>query len=239
MAVSFLPCGDTGLTVQFGFEIDRQLSQQIMALRLVIDDAEIEGVVETVPTYRSLLVHYDPLLTTQAELIAQVEPLVGRLDAIADTRAHEWELPICFEADLAPDLDNVAAFAGQSREEVMATLTSIEHFVYMLGFAPGLPYMGDLPEVLNIPRKKVPVKKVAKGSVMVATGLTLIYPTDNPTGWHVVGRCPVPVFDLRREAPVLVAPGDRVRFKAIEMAQFREIEDQVADGRYDISEAMA
>lgn len=108
MAVEFLPCGDCGLTVQFGFEIERDLAQQIMALRAAIDDHKITGVVETVPTYRSLLVHYDPLQTSQSDLIDNLKPIVGSLQQAQSAPSTRWILPICMEADHAPDLGNVA-----------------------------------------------------------------------------------------------------------------------------------
>ena len=236
MAVEFLPSGDAGLTVQFGHDIDRKLSRQIMALRGAVDDAALPGVIESVPTYRSLLIHYDPLLTCQTDLIRAIKPLLAHLDTEHDIQARCWTLPICFDANFAPDLANVAAFANMAEGEVQSVLTSMEHFVYMLGFAPGLPYMGDLPEALAIPRRTVPVKRVEKGSVLVATGLTIIYPAANPTGWHVVGRCPVPLFELDREEPVLLSPGDRLRFRAVNLNQFQEIGDQVAEGTYQIEQ---
>ncbi|WP_319529977.1 5-oxoprolinase subunit PxpB [uncultured Cohaesibacter sp.] len=235
MPVSYLPCGDCGLTVEFGLGIDRALSQKIMALRAAVEDAGLAGVVETVPTYRSLLIHYDPLETSQADLITAVDPLIAKLDETSEAAATRWDLPICFDEAFSPDLANVADFAKMAREEVMDVLTSVEHFIYMLGFAPGLPYMGDLPEALAIPRKKTPIKHVPKGSVLVATGLTLIYPAVNPTGWHIVGRCPVPIFDPQRENPVLLTAGDRVCFQKVERAEYDEIEASVAAGRYEIT----
>ena len=236
MAVQFLASGDTGLTVQFGFDVDRGLSAQIMALRSAVDDAGLVGVVETVPTYRSLLVHYDPMLTSQSKLIAALKPMIAQLDGGRNDKARLFTLPLCWEGDLAPDLAHAADFAKMSPEEVISVLTETEHFIYMLGFAPGMPYMGDLPQALNIPRKTVPVKRVEKGSVMVATGLTVIYPAANPTGWHVVGRCPVPIFDLGRSDPVFLSPGDRVRFRVVDAADFARIESQVAEGHFDLEE---
>lgn len=236
MAVQFLASGDTGLTVQFGFDVDRALSAQIMALRAAVDDAGLAGVIETVPTYRSLLVHYNPIETSQSKLIAALKPMIAQLDSGKNDKARTFSLPLCWEGDFATDLTHVADFAKMSPEEVISVITQTDYFIYMLGFAPGMPYMGDLPEALNIPRKKVPVKRVEKGSVMVATGLTVIYPSANPTGWHVVGRCPVPVFDLARADPVLLSPGDRVRFRAVDGAEFADIEGRVAEGCFDLEE---
>jgi inhibitor of KinA len=232
MTVAFLPSGDCGLTIEFGLEIDRDLSRQIMALRAAVEEAGFEGIVETVPTYRSLLVHYDPLRTSQADLIAVIEPLVAGLGDHPVSQARHWTLPICFEADFAPDLDDVAQQTGIEREAVIAMLTATEHFIYMLGFAPGLPYMGDLPQALSIPRREVPIPRAEKGSVLIATGLTIIYPVANPTGWHVVGRTPVPIFDVHKEDPVLFSPGDFVCFERVGLKDFEAIEQTVARGSY-------
>nr|WP_321460635.1 allophanate hydrolase subunit 1 [uncultured Cohaesibacter sp.] len=234
MAVQFLPSGDRGLTVQFGFDIDRALSRQIMALRAAVDDADIAGVIETVPTYRSLLVHYDPIQIRQAELIARLEPLLEGLDGDEKAGATRWHLPICFEADFAFDIDHVAEFASLSAEDVKDVMTGVEHFVYMLGFAPGMPYMGDLPEAMNIPRRSSPVQNIPQGSVLVATGLTVMYPAVNPSGWHVVGRCPVPLFDLAKSDPVLLSPGDRVRFRAVSLADYEDVVRQIEKGVYEV-----
>lgn len=234
MAVEFLPSGDCGLTVQFGYEIERDLATQIMALRAAIDDQQIAGIVETVPTYRSLLVHYDPLQTSQSALIEILQPLVASLRQSAPSTARHWTLPICMQAEHAPDLANVAQLAGLSEEEVVRQFLATTHFIYMLGFAPGLPYMGDLPLALNIPRHENPVPKVEKGSVLIATGLTIIFPTDNPTGWHVLGRTPVPIFDLAKQNPVLFSPGDQVSFQPVGLDDYRDIEQQLADGSYQI-----
>ena len=234
MSVKFLPSGDRGLTIQFGFDIDRALSRQIMALRAAVEDAEIGGVIETVPTYRSLLVHYDPIEIRQSELIERIEPLLAVLGEGEKASATRWHLPICFEADFAPDIDHVADFASMSSDDVKDVMTETEHYVYMLGFAPGMPYMGDLPQALNIPRRKSPVQGIPKGSVLVATGLTVIYPAVNPSGWHIVGRCPVPLFDLEKSDPVLLSPGDRVCFRPVPLKEYEAIAEQILQGRYEI-----
>ncbi len=207
-----------------------------MALRSAVDDACLPGIVETVPTYRSLLVHYDPLQTSQAVLIETLKPMIAQLDTGSDVQARRFILPFCWDGDFAPDLDHVAESAQMSPEEVIKILMETEHFTYMLGFAPGLPYMGDLPKQLNIPRKTVPVKRVEQGSVLTATGLTIIYPTPNPTGWHIVGRCPVPIFDVSREDPVLLSPGDRVRFRDVGRTEFDAIAQRVANGTFSLEE---
>ena len=232
--LTFQPSGDTGLTVIAGDTADRATSAEVLRLRLALEAANLPGVIETVPTYLSLLVHYDPLLTSQADLKQAIETLAIGNAGNLSLQPRSWTFPICIDGpDFAPDLDNLAEQTGLSQQAIMDDLTGSEQFVYMLGFAPGQPYLGDLPDRLAIPRRQNPVPHVPAGSVLTATGKTTIYPTDNPTGWHVIGRTPVPIFNAQAEQPALLAPGDNVRFHQIDLSEFQHIEDLAANGSLD------
>ena len=238
-SVKFLSSGDTALTVQFGTEISKELNNRIMALSHLLEQAEIDGVRELVPTYRSLLVHYDPLAVTREALTSSLGPLIersfsGEDFAGADNEARHWQIPICFDGAFASDLEAVSAEAGLSPEEVISLMLETTHHVYMLGFAPGQPYMGDLPDVLDIPRRKDPVPRIEQGSLVTATGLSIIYSFSNPTGWHVIGRTPIALFSLERTEPVLLSAGDKVTLRRISEVEFSEIESAVGDGSFDI-----
>ena len=233
--IEFLPSGDTALTVQFGYEIDKTLNSRIMAMSQKLSDANIAGVLEIVPTYRSMLVHYDPLLLTQADLIKHLEPLIDTSVENTSNKASHWQIPVCFTPEFAPDLNHVAKAANMKQADVIAAVLGTTHHVYMLGFAPGQPYMGDLPPQLKIPRRENPVPRIEKGSLVTATGLTIIYPVANPTGWHVIGRTPVDIFDLSRPEPVLLSPGDKVTLTEIDSAEFARIQDEVTTGNFDIT----
>jgi KipI family sensor histidine kinase inhibitor len=240
LAIKFLPCGDTGLTVQFGEVIDRDLSRRILCLRSVVDSAGLKGVVETVPSYRSLTIHYDPLQTCQADLIESLKPLVEETDDDGNIHSTHWRFPVCFEnEEFAPDLDHVADWAGMPKQAVIDILTSTPLYLYMIGFAPGQPHFGDLPESLAIPRRENPVQRIAKGSLLIATRLVVLYPVDNPTGWHVVGRCPIPIYDITSENPVLLTPGDTLSLYSVEMPEYNAIASQISAGTYDIEKASA
>ena len=221
-----MPSGDGGVTVQFGEDISLAVNRRVRRLRAAVAAQPPLGLLETVPTYRSLLVHYDPLITSWAEMVAALTRLLASVDALIDTpeadaSGRRWVFPICFEGDdLAPDLGPVADWAGLDREDVIETLLSIEQIVYMIGFAPGQPYLGDLPESLAISRRKRPVMGVPAGSVVIADGKTVIYPFSNPTGWWIIGRTPARLFDVAAERPTLLTPGDRVRFERTSRAEF-------------------
>lgn len=219
----FLPSGDTALTVQFGEAVDRDVSIAVVNTAARIDRAALSGVVEIVPTFRSLLIHYDPLVTSADTLISEVSTLIEH-DTADQAPGRRWRIPACYDGDLAPDIDEVAERAGLSRTQVIDHHASQPYHVYMLGFLPGYPYMGDLPQSLHLPRRQTPRVRVPAGSVAITMGLTAVYPYESPGGWHLIGRTPIPFFDLRQDPPALLRPGDTLSFNPVT----REIYDRVA-----------
>jgi len=218
----FLAAGDAGLVVEFGESIDRQTSARVLALQARIAGAGLPGIVELVPTFRSLLVHLDPDATDLAAAEAAISLLVGDLD-IAEMPSRHWTIPVCYEPAFAPDIDAVAERTGLGRSQVVEAHSGREYHVYMIGFVPGYPYMGDLARELVLPRREDPRLRVPPGSVAIATTLTAIYPIESPGGWHIVGRTPVRLFDPERDPPALLRPGDKVRFSPIPGERFAEI----------------
>jgi len=231
--VEFLACGDTGISLQFGDRIERSLSERILGIKSAIDRADVRGVVETVPTYRALMIHYDPLRTSQATLIDDIKYFLEQGSA-PSIRGGFWRVPACYEPEFASDLEEVAKSAHLTPERVIEIHTAITHYVYMLGFAPGQPHMGDLPTELAIPRRRDPRSRIEKGSIVTATGLTIIYPFANACGWHIIGRSPISVFDARKDPPALLSPGDAVVFSPVSMAEFHDIKERVDAGVYKI-----
>lgn len=234
----FLPSGDTALTVELGETVDRRLSVNVLNLAARIENAALAGVIEVVPTFRSLLVHYDPLVTSAATLIRRIETLLEH-SAAARAECRRWRIPACYEGILAPDLDEVAARTGLSCAHVIERHTATDFHVYMLGFLPGYPYMGDLPESLQLPRRESPRIRVPAGSVAIATDLTAVYTFESPGGWHLIGSTPVPFFDVCREPPALLRPGDRVRFEAISRDHYDRLASEVANGAFEPSTVAA
>lgn len=233
MTVEFLPSGDTGLTVQFGDTIDRDLNRRILRLRAIVDAAGLPGVVETVPTYRSLMIHYDPIRTSHAEIVEALAPILDLpIESESATGIH-WRLPVCFDGEtFAPDLAHVSEWSGLDPEAIVDIMTSTTHYLYMIGFAPGQPHLGDLPESLAIPRRKNPRPGVPPGAVVIAMGLTVIYTVTNATGWHIIGRTPVPLFDATAERPVLLTPGDIISLYRVDEAKFHVIKEGIRTRTY-------
>ena len=230
-----LASGDTALVVEFGETVDRQINAQVLALAERVEAANIAGIVETVPTFRSLMIHYDPTVLSGRDLRAHVERLLDGLEAI-ELSGDDWVLPTCYEGgDLAPDLEDVARATGLDPAEVVALHSDTTYRVYCLGFLPGYPYMGDTPARLLLPRRETPRVRVPMGSVCIAVGLTGVYSLDSPGGWHLIARTPVRLFDLRRPRPVLLKPGDRVRFAPVSREVFDDLEAQAAEGRLSVA----
>ncbi|HEV2008189.1 MAG TPA: 5-oxoprolinase subunit PxpB, partial [Burkholderiales bacterium] len=186
MNVRFLPAGDTAVIVEFGDSIDRQLSDRVLRLSALVRAANLPGVVETVPTFRSLMVHYEPLATDSASLTAAIEKLLdsSRVEA---KPVKLWRIPACYAISHAPDLADVAQRSGLSAADVVRLHSGTRFHIYMLGFVPGYPYMGDLPGPLVLPRRADPRIRVPAGSIAIATHMTAIYPLESPGGWHLIG----------------------------------------------------
>jgi len=218
----FLPSGDTALVVEFGKRVDRRLSATVIGLAERIRAADLGGVIETVPTFRSLLVHYDPLATSAERLTGQISGLIGGT-AAAHVTGRLWRIPACHDDEFAPDLAEVAATAGLTPDEAIVLHGAERYHVYMIGFLPGFAYLGDVPEALQLPRRDNPRVSVPAGSVAIAAGMTAVYPNESPGGWHLIGRTPVPLFDLCAEPPALLRPGDAVVFEPIPKAEFERI----------------
>jgi KipI family sensor histidine kinase inhibitor len=235
--LNFRSLADSGLTVEFDDQPDRVANARVMALHRRLSRAreagQAPGLVETVPTIRSLTLHYDPLLTSRRELEALVADHLG--DEAAAPAATRWRLPCLYGGAAGPDLDAVAAARGLSPAQVVALHAATEVSVYMLGFMPGFAYMGDLPPELESPRRAEPRLAVPAGSVAIAGRLTGVYPWESPGGWHLLGNCPIPMFDPGRSRPVLLAAGDRVGFEPIDEARYAALKAEVENGTFDIA----
>ena len=233
----FLDMGDTAFTIEFGDRIDPALQAAVNALDVAVAREQragrLEGIVETVPTFRSLTVIHDPLTSSRAALVEAVHALADAAEHAPASDGRHWCLPACYGGEFGPDLADTAEAIGDAPEAVIKLHSGTEYVVYMLGFLPGFPFMGDLPEALHRPRRTEPRVRVPAGSVAIANGLTAIYPWESPGGWHLLGRCPVPLFDATREQPALLAAGDRVRFEPVAASDMPTLQADLAAGRID------
>jgi inhibitor of KinA len=231
-APRFLPAGDAAVSVELGDEISREASARVLTLERLLLDAGLAGLVDTVPTFRALLVHYDPLVLPWAALRARLTELAARLAGAQPPPGRRVELPCAYGGEYGPDLEEVAARLALAPEEVIALHAGAEHYVYFVGFTPGLPYMAGQPARLTIPRLDRPRTKTAAGSVGIGGTQTSIYSVESPGGFWVLGRTPLRLYDPAAPDPILLRAGDRVRFRPVTPAEFRAIAEAVAAGTY-------
>lgn len=233
MGVRFLDAGDTAVVVEFGDIIDRALSDRVLRLGVRVREQRVPGVIEAVPTFRSLMVHYDPLSTDNASLVSHLKTLLDD-EAGRTTQAKLWRIPACYEAQHAPDLLDVAQRTGLDPRDVVRLHSEMRFHVYMIGFVPGYPYMGDLPTPLVLPRRADPRIRVPAGSIAIASTMTAVYPLESPGGWHLIGTTPVRLFDVGKTSPSLLRPGDKVVFEPVTAAEFASIRAASAAGSYEV-----
>jgi len=218
----FFLMGDRGLLLEFGDEISPEVNEKVRRITLAIQDEAIEGIVEMVPTYRSLLILYNPLILPIDDLKRRLERIEKELQQTPFPEPKLTRIPVLYGSAYGPDLEEVAKYHQISPEEVIRLHCSKPYFIYMIGFMPGFPYMGELPEALITPRLKTPRLSVPAGSVAIAQRQTGIYPMESPGGWHILGRTPAKLFDPEKEPPALLQMGDLVQFFPITEKEFKE-----------------
>jgi inhibitor of KinA len=229
-----LPGGDTALVVEFGDSIDRRVSAKVLALARRLDQHRPGGIIETVPTFRSLMVHYDPLVLPMSSLSARIAELMQSIQT-REEPGRLWRLPACYDTRIAPDLDDVVSRTGLSEDQVIECHSAATYHVYMLGFLPGMAYLGDVPAELVLPRRPRPRLKVPAGSVAIATTMTCIIPLETPSGWHLIGRSPVPFLEQRPDPAALLAAGDKVTFVPVSLREYELLAAKAAAGTLNIT----
>ena len=204
--------GDRALLVELGDEINPLVNKKVRELFLYLKDSQVEGVVETVPGYRSLLIVYDPLKTTLSALKGSLRKLHNTIDRSEIPKLRTLEIPVVYGGECGPDLNWVAEYHKLSPEEVVRFHTGSTYQVYMIGFTPGFAYMGELPDTIATPRKETPRTSVPRGSVGIAQSQTGVYPVKSPGGWQIIGRTPLKLFDPAKWPPTPLEMGDLVKF---------------------------
>jgi inhibitor of KinA len=229
-----LSLGDRAVTVEFAAEITPEARAAVSRLDAAITAARSEGrlgaVVDVVPTFRSLTLHYDPLITSRAEIEDAVTPLIDDAGGAQSGPLTRWVFPVLYGGEGGPDLSRLAAAAGIDEARAITLHAETEVEVYMLGFQPGFAFMGDIATALRQPRLIEPRTRVPAGSVAVADRLTAIYPWESPGGWHLIGQCPVPFFDATQDRPSLLSPGDLVSFAPVDATRYGELDKALRAG---------
>lgn len=228
----YLTAGDKALTVEYGNEISEDISSKVRSMMVALELNKIEGVIEIVPTYRSLMIHYNSLTIKYDDLVSKLKLLESKLKDISLPEPEVIEIPTLYGGEYGPDIGNVAQHNGITVEQVIKIHSSKEYLIYMLGFTPGFPYLGGMDEKIATPRLKAPRTKISKGSVGIAASQTGIYPIDSPGGWQLIGKTPLKLYDPNREVPILLKAGNYIKFMPISKEQYKSIEKDVNDGGY-------
>ncbi|MGH7255504.1 MAG: 5-oxoprolinase subunit PxpB, partial [Nitrospirales bacterium] len=218
-----LPVGDCGVMVEFGNQITPQVNDRVMAFARAVTDLRLSGFREVVPTYCAATVYFDPGVDKAQTSLTRLGELARRLPARSVRGLAVVQIPVLYGGVYGPDLDTVARLTDLSPNRVVALHQSVEYRVYMLGFSPGFPYLGRLPEAIAVPRLGEPRACVPAGSVGLAGFQTGIYPQDSPGGWRVIGRTPLRLYDPGRAAAFWLEPGDRVRFVRIDEGEYKRL----------------
>jgi KipI family sensor histidine kinase inhibitor len=219
----FLPAGDKALCVELGDAISPEINHQVRSLLLAVDKELIPGITDMVPTYRSILVYYDPMSIDYSELEAQLCALNDHLENMNVGTSKVVEVPTVYGGEYGPDLEYVAGYNGLNTDEVVRIHSGTDYLVYMMGFTPGFTYLGGMSERIATPRLQTPRVAIPAGSVGIAEQQTGVYPMESPGGWRLIGRTPIKIFDADRNPPVAVEAGNYARFVPVSEAEYLDL----------------
>lgn len=234
MKHSFLQNGDTAITVCFENEISKEVNGFVTSFTCAVEQKGIKGVIELIPAFNSVTMLYDSTVTSAGTLRIKLERIIKKLGNSQQSSAVLYKIPVCYEEEFSPDMKNVEAHTGLSREEIIEIHSSTDYLIYMLGFLPGFAYLGEMDKRLATPRLDSPRVEISRGAVGIGGEQTGIYPVASPGGWQLIGRTPVLVYDRERENPILYKSGDYIRFVPISRNEYFEIEKAVQGGTYTV-----
>lgn len=212
MKPSIVPLGDSAALIQLGEAIHPSVNQRVRALAKRIEASAVNGLIETVPAYTTVLVQYDPLMLSFAQIKNILQEKIDQTDEPASHKPRLLEIPVRYGGYYGIDLETVARHLHLSVADIIRIHSAKIYTVYMMGFTPGYPYMGELDNALIIPRLETPRARVAAGTVAIAGSQTGIYSVESPGGWRLIGWTPLTIFDAKSESPFLFSPGDEVKF---------------------------
>ncbi len=232
-----LPSGDSAITVEFSRNIDDAANQRVLALDRTLASEPVSGVTETVPTYRSLLVHYDPV---QIDFDTLSERLSARAQRPVPpkTKTRRWRIPVTYGGEHGIDLEDVAKMLKTTPEDIVARHIAGDYRVAMIGFTPGWSYLSGLEKSLHMPRRKDPRLLTPAGTISIGGVQTGVQCLAGPSGWHLLGRTAVRTYQLHRDPIFLLEPGDQVKFSAVDAKTFAE-QDRAAEAGEIVAELIA
>lgn len=222
--MKFLKAGDSALVIELGNEISPVINFKLKKITEFLDNLNKQGIKDLLPTYRSIIVYYNPLLVSFDEIKNVVEENCNfENEKIDEIEKEIVEIPVLYGGEYGPDLENIATHNNITTEEVIKIHTSGEYLVYMLGFTPGFPYLGGMSKKIATPRLKEPRTKIPAGSVGIAGEQTGVYPIESPGGWQLLGRSPLNFFNPNRDKPFLLKAGQYIKFVSVTEEEYLKL----------------
>jgi len=231
----FRNLGDSALLVVAGNSVSPQINSQVRGLITEIQEKDWPGILEMVPSYSSLVIHFNPLVLSVSAIESLICDVWDLAAAVEERSGKIISIPTLYGGNFGPDIEEVSELTGFSTEEVIEKHSGVNYLVYALGFSPGFPYLGGLDESLKCARLSSPRLNVPAGSVAIADLQTGIYPVASPGGWRIIGRTPIKIFDHLRNSPSIIDPGDFIKFEPLDDEKmYRDIENQVTEDIFEI-----
>lgn len=226
--------GDHGISVEFGNDLSKDTNQMVRTMKYVLDQAALPGVIESIPTIRSLFVYYDPCVVRVDKLLPQIKTLEAGMMDVTLPKSKLFEIPVLYGRENGVDFDSVIKQLNLSPEEFIQIHSGREYSILQTGFVGGSAYFKLPPPLDSLPRKKTPNLGVPVGSVLMAGGLGSAFkPLAGPTGWYWIGLSPLRQWFPENDPPLLINQGDRIIYRPVNETEFAQIKKQVEDGRFD------
>ena len=231
----YLLVGDCGISIEFGNDLDQKTNQLVHKMKYVLEKTKPDGVIETIPTIRSLFVYYDYRIIRADRLISEIKLMEKEMTDFVLPKSSLFEIPIVYGGEYGPDFDRIAQLLKLTADELIHIHSGKEYFIFQTGFIGGSAHFKVPPPLDSLPRKKTPNLGVPAGSVLVAGGLGSVFkPLAGPTGWYWIGMSPLRQWFPEKDPPLLINPGDRIIYKPISIRNFKKIKKMVETGSYQI-----
>lgn len=234
MKYNLLPLGDNAVIIELGSKIDIIIQKKVQVVTTFLDEQPPEWLIEYIPAFTTVTIFFNPVTISNLcnynslpydYVCFLINQFLPKLTSVKSIEPRIVEIPVCYEGEFGPDLETVAKMNGLSTDEVIHIHSTGNYSVYMIGFAPGFPFIGGMSERIAAPRRKFPRLKIPSRSVGIAGMQTGIYPIETPGGWQLIGRTPLRLFRPEEEHPSLLKAGDKVQFSPISLEEYKEWED--------------